>query len=133
MGAFRTLAANSLLPGLLLLGSGCSQRDKECLVRVSRKLVERAEGAGSGVQNNLNHGIQNVRPGPSEHGLESRIRWRMRWDRNLADAAIEVHARDGVVELKGKVMDLNARRRAVELATTTVGVERVVDRLEVEE
>ena len=36
------------------------------------------------------------------------------------------------IELKGKVQDLTQRRRAVELAETTAGVEKVTDLLQTE-
>ena len=41
--------------------------------------------------------------------------------------------RNPALPIEQRVNDLVSRRRAVELATTTIGVERVVDMLEVEE
>jgi hypothetical protein len=123
--------------GWLLLGlglaAGCNQRDKECLARVGRKLVGKAETAASGnVPGQLGNGLQTVRASASaEHGLDARVACRIRWDRSLADTPIEVLTRGRVIELKGTVHDLAARRRAVDLAATTAGVERVIDLLDI--
>jgi osmotically-inducible protein OsmY len=51
----------------------------------------------------------------------------------MAGADVQVRLTgSSVVELTGVVADLAQRRRAVELAGTTVGVESVLDRLRVE-
>ncbi|MGH9676255.1 MAG: BON domain-containing protein, partial [Candidatus Acidiferrum sp.] len=59
-----------------------------------------------------------------------RVLWRIRWDKQLAGEAIQVDSPSGgVINLKGVVNDINHHRRAVELAESTDGVERVVDKL----
>ena len=63
--------------------------------------------------------------------LEGRVLTRLRWDKQLRDAAIEVHADEGVVELRGNVADEKQKQWAVQLAESTVGVERVTDNLTV--
>ena len=63
--------------------------------------------------------------------LDTRVAARLRWDKALVNHKIEVTAADGVVELKGKVGDLIQRRRAVEIAQSTAGVNEVRDSLEV--
>ena len=64
--------------------------------------------------------------------LENRVKTRLHWDRALAEASIEVHATDKAVELKGTLSSQEQVRRAVELAESTVGVDRVVNSLQVE-
>ena len=54
---------------------------------------------------------------------------RLRWDKQLADTAIEVVPAGAGVELRGKVRNLEQRRRAVMLADSTAGVEGVKDSL----
>ena len=63
--------------------------------------------------------------------LDARVSARLRWDKALAGSKIQVQAKDGVVELKGPVIDLAQRRRAVELAESTAGADKVTDLLEV--
>ena len=48
--------------------------------------------------------------------LESRVKARLHWDKSLADASIEVHATEKVVELKGSLPSPAQVSRAVELA-----------------
>jgi osmotically-inducible protein OsmY len=49
----------------------------------------------------------------------------------LTATPIEVCVEGGTVELRGEVADLEQRRRAVELARSTLGVEQVIDSLTV--
>ena len=55
---------------------------------------------------------------------------RLRWDKQLADADIQVSsAGPGVVRLQGTVADGEKQQRAKELAESTQGVEQVVNDL----
>jgi osmotically-inducible protein OsmY len=63
--------------------------------------------------------------------LDARVSARLRWDKTLSSEQIHVQATGGIIELKGRVRDLNQRRRAVELAESTVGTEQVLDLLEI--
>ena len=63
--------------------------------------------------------------------VKERVQARLQWDKQLADAAIEVHVTVGAVELKGRVKADDQRRRAVELAGEYPGVESVRDGLEI--
>jgi osmotically-inducible protein OsmY len=57
---------------------------------------------------------------------------RLRWDKGLAGTAVQVDTPGtGVVRLQGTVADDQQRRRAVDLAESTQGVEKVVDELTV--
>ena len=70
----------------------------------------------------------------SAHNLnvEARIYSRLHWDKALTNGSVEVDSREpGVFILTGQVDDLAAKQRAVNLAETTVGVNRVVDQLSV--
>src|SRR5262245_11089395 len=70
-GGRRTMGDGRRWGGLVLvLGlatAGCCQRDKECLARVGRKLVGKAEEAGTNVPGSLGNGLQTVRAS-AEHG-----------------------------------------------------------------
>lgn len=63
--------------------------------------------------------------------VEDRVRGRLDADKTLAGVAFAVSADGGAVTLRGVVANNSARRRAVELAESTVGVDRVVDELAV--
>jgi osmotically-inducible protein OsmY len=116
-----------LLIGLVLVAAGCSRQDSQRLARVGKKIVERAEEMTGGAQEKLVGGLQNVQDGT---GLSARVASRLRWDVDVGDVEITVRTQGNVVELRGRVESLKQRRRAVELAETTVGVARVVDLIE---
>jgi osmotically-inducible protein OsmY len=121
----------------LILGSalticGCSE-DADRLARVFQKTAAKFDGATEGLREKLHNGWGAVRGSMSETSLDSRVALRLRWDTDMGGADVQVSlVGPGAVELTGSVADLMQRRRAVELARTTAGVDSVVDRLTVE-
>jgi hypothetical protein len=111
---------------MLALLAGCNRQDTEALTRLGKKLANRTEVVGSDLK------ILAVSSWQAEHepGLASRVAARLRWDKLLADTPIEVQTTDTIVELRGRVRDLEQRRRAVMLAESTAGVEGVRDALQ---
>ena len=64
--------------------------------------------------------------------MQGRVYGRLRWDKALANAPIEITVQnENVVTLAGYVPSEIARRTAVTLANDTVGVRQVVDHLTV--
>ena len=63
--------------------------------------------------------------------MAGRVSARLRWDKSLVDAKIEVSEAGTTVELKGTVGEPAQKQRALELAESTAGVEKVTDSLEV--
>jgi osmotically-inducible protein OsmY len=122
--------AGWLLAGLLLGLAGCSHQDVDRLARVARRAAAKLEGLTGGVGRQLPDGWPALHAGGDDTALESRVGARLRWDRALAGATIEVRASGTTVELHGTVADANQRGRAVELAEATLGVEHVTDKLE---
>lgn len=118
---------------ILALASGGCNRDADQLARVFHKVAAKFDGVTEGLRDKLNNGWGAVRGSVGEAGLDSRVSLRLRWDADLAGADVQVRlAGPGAVELTGVVADLTQRRRAVELAQTTVGVENVLDQLHIE-
>jgi|SRR5579884_700289 len=115
-----------------LLSCGCNE-DADRLARVFHKISTKFDGVTEGLRDKLHNGWGAVRGSVSETSLDSRVALRLRWDSDMTGADVQVRlTASGVVELTGSVADLTQRRRAVELAGTTVGVEGVLDRLRVE-
>ena len=113
---------------------GCSDQDTERLARVGQKVAGKIHGMAGGADTKLAIGLQAMRANWSDASLENRVSARLRWEKQLAEVRVEVKsAGNGVIELKGTVANLQQRRRAVELAEMTEGVERVVDALEFRE
>jgi osmotically-inducible protein OsmY len=111
---------------------GCSD-DADRLARVCRKTAAKFDGVTEGMRDKLHNGWGAVRGSVSEASLDSRVALRLRWDKDMNEADVQVRlVGPGAVELIGAVTDLSQRRRAVELAQTTAGVETVLDHLTVE-
>jgi osmotically-inducible protein OsmY len=119
-----------LLLGLLLvLVGGCSQGDAERLSRVARVAGQKIESSTGTSRDRFIAGIHTMQNDLDGLNLETRVSARLHWDRTLSEAEVEVHAEGSEVKLSGKLRDAEQRRRAVELANSTVGVEKVVDEL----
>ena len=113
---------------IFVLGAGCNRQDVDGLGRIGRKVLDRTQGAVSPLREKFDHTLKGI----GAVGLKDRVLQRLQWDKGLADANFEIVVADGEVELKGTLKRAEQRRRAVELAETTVGVERVTDHLRVE-
>lgn len=121
-----------LVLSLALASCGCN-RDADQLARVFHKIAAKFDGMTEGLRDKLNNGWGAVRSSVSETGLNNRVSLRLRWDRDMDGADVQVRLTSpGAIELTGVVADLTQRRRAVELAQTTVGVESVLDQLRLE-
>jgi osmotically-inducible protein OsmY len=98
------------------------------MARVGRCAAAKGEAftAGAG-------GWQALQANLDELTLDARVSARLRWDKSLEGAQIQVAVTDGAVDLKGTVRDEDQRRRAVGLAESTVGVGKVNDLLVISE
>jgi len=103
---------------------GCNRSDQDHLARAAGKAREKINSASGESGRGLTTGWQSM-------ALDARVSARLRWDKTLSNEQIQVQATGGLIELKGTVRDLGQRRRAVELAESTVGTEQVLDLLEV--
>jgi hypothetical protein len=115
--------------GLIVLAiavgtTGCERQDAERLTRVGWKVADKLQGL---VPDKTPWGASwSTVPDMS---LEARVRARFEADKYLAPLNLEVIATDHGVRLRGRVTDDVLKRRAVELAESTVGVEKVADEL----
>jgi hypothetical protein len=112
--------------GFILLAAGCQKTDTETLSRIGRRVADR----GSAVFSDL-RGRIDLKWKPPEPNLEEQIRLRMRYDRDLADCAIEIKVEGKAVTLRGKVATAEQKRKAADLADATRGVEMVEDHIQV--
>ena len=120
-----------LLAALFL--ASCSSDETEGLARVARLSAAKFEDMTGGAPNKVAASFESMRANWNELALDARVSLRLRWEKDLQKAAIQVQAGDGVVELKGKVADIVQRQRAMQVAQSTVGVVEVIDSLELEE
>lgn len=77
-------------------------------------------------------GWQSLRRSVDRFGVQARVYSRLRWDKEIATADIDVKVEEeGVVVLRGAMRDEQAKRKAVQLAQDTIDVQKVVDQLSV--
>ncbi len=133
----------ALMSLFCLLLAGCEKEDPEHLANVARKVANRAEPLVDRVDAQW---VQRFRAGPEsapvpppaalppvEPDSVARVTARLRYEKTLADTSIQVVASEGGVELKGKVQNAAQKKRAVQLAESTTGVDRVTESLEVDD
>jgi osmotically-inducible protein OsmY len=118
------------VPLLALAGSGCSGEDTARLGSIGRTLVARARALSESADGKLPSGWQAARGAVEASALAGHVGARLRWDKALVDTAIEVSADGTSVELKGRLDTQEQKRRAIEIAESTAGVEKVLDSLE---
>lgn len=126
---------SSAIVGLLLVQSVAAEP------AVTVEAPSSDQGVGERVGESVDRGLTNLgnkirktwaefRKSVDELSVQGRVYGRLRWDKTLANAPLEITVQnDNVVTLAGNVPSETARRTAVTLANDTVGVRQVVDRL----
>jgi hypothetical protein len=107
-------------------GSGCDRSDAERLARVGRKTADKVTAL---VPERTPFGTPFSLSPAGE--LENRVRERFRSDVFLSPIQFEFSVEGATVRIKGMVDDEVVKRRALDLAKSTVGVEKVIDELTV--
>ena len=121
-----------VLAALALLVCGCGGQDVDRLGRICARAVGKFQDMAGGPHGKLANGWQTVCGAFGDTTPDARVAVRLRWDKQLADADIQVSAAGpGVVRLQGTVADAARQRRAQEVAESTQGVEQVVNDLAV--
>lgn len=115
--------------GTLVL-TGCNRHDAEALSRIGKKVAAHARNGADEVGAKVDLSWAGTRREPSLH---DKVQDRLRFENTLTDIAFEVIVTEKVVELKGTVTSPVQRQRAIELAETVAGVERVTDSILVRE
>jgi len=127
------VAVATLLAALGLLANRALGQEPGLGRRVGEKLDE----AGAAIRRDvgkagdaMREGFHKAKASINAMGIEGRVYGRLRWDKALDGATLDVSAaKDGTVTLTGTVADALAKAKAVRLAADTVGVARVVDQL----
>ena len=118
-----------LWASLALLVCGCGGQDVDRLGRICTKTAGKFQDMAGGPQGKMANGWQAMCGAFSDTTVDARVAVRLHWDKELADAGIQVQpAGPSVVRLLGSVTEAQ-QRRAKELAESTQGVEQVIDDL----
>jgi hypothetical protein len=129
MDRARKLGLGVLVAGVVALG-GCDRQDADRLADMGHKAAGHLEHVSGGAGGKLATALRGLLPGNCDT-LEGRITARLHWDKSLDGAQIQVLVKGEAVELRGTVASQEQKQRAVQLAETTAGVERVSDLLTV--
>jgi len=121
----RTRIAFAIIFGLAIPLTGCNRQDKECITRICLKAGARAEGGLAEFRKNFGEGWC------AGAGLDSRVSSRLRWDKELENTTIAVSLCGEMVELSGAVKTAEQKKRAYDLALSTLGVKEVADLMQV--
>lgn len=113
--------------GMTSLSATAQQPERE---GIGERIGEQLDRGLKDLTSELRQGWAEVRRSVEKLGVEGRVYSRLHWDKSLTSAELEIDVEDeGVVILTGTVPDAAARRKALQLAEDTVGVQQVVDRL----
>jgi hypothetical protein len=119
--------------GLVLVARGGAQEEKDRTIgqRVDRAIGQLREGAGE-LAGDIRETVEQMRVRVERMGVAARVYARLHWDKALTGAAVSVDVeKDGAATLTGTVPNEQAKAKAETLAGDTVGVERVVNNLQV--
>jgi osmotically-inducible protein OsmY len=116
--------------GFILLAAGCNQHDAEALSRIGKKVAAHAKAGAGEVGGKVDMRWAGSLREPS---LQEKIHDRLRFENTLTEIAFEVTIKDKEVQLKGTVKTPTQRQRAIELAETVAGVDRVIDEVTIRE
>src|SRR5262249_44762703 len=108
---------------------GCNRQDTECLSRIGKKVAVHAKRNAGDVGAKFDIGWL----GKRESTLQEKVQDRLRFENTLTDVTFEVTVKDKEVDLKGTVKNAQQRQRAIELAETLAGVDRVTDAITVKD
>lgn len=109
--------------------TGCTGEDAELLSRAWRTAGNKVHEATGVARNRLSSSLHSLQ-GDS---LKEHVRNRLLHDKELTGITVEILEEEGVVTLDGEVGAEAQKERAVGIAESTVGVEKVVDQLRIRE
>jgi len=116
---------------ILALAAGCSDKDVRKIEKVTGKAWNKAEKAGQQLGAELGLDLERAASRWEDLTLPGRVEQRLRWDQLLRGADIKVQIEQDQVVLSGTIASETQRRRAVELAESTDGVQNVREALQI--
>ena len=103
--------------------------------RVGRKVDQAVEKLREGAEkavDQVRQGFEEARKVVDRLGIEGRVYARLHWDKALNGASVSVEvANEGVATIRGTVPDEASKAKAEQLTNDTVGVQRVVNELQI--
>lgn len=114
---------------VLLVGSAFAAFGQQ---KDSDSIEDKVDRGVRAVESRLRESWGDIKQATHRMTVQGRVYARLYWDKSLTDSTIRIEPKDkGVIVLKGSVPTREAKRRAVELSDSTVGVHETVDELAV--
>lgn len=130
--SFLTLSVMVLAASFASFNTSQVFADEPAPEGTAEKIGEKIDRGLTRLGNELRRGWQEARDAVDKLGIEGRVYGRLKWDKRLENAPIEIDSREtGVVVLTGTVTNMQAKSRAGRLAEDTVGVRQVVNNITV--
>lgn len=96
----------------------------------SDSIGEKVDRGVRAVESKLRDAWGDVKRATHRMTVQGRVYARLYWDKSLEKSSIQIESKNkGVVVLKGSVASREAKRRAVELSDSTIGVNETIDEL----
>ena len=90
------------------------------------------DNAGRKIRSGVEGAVARGQLTAQERDLLNRVTSRLSWDKQMVGSALQVEVRaDGTAILRGSALDAAAKKRALDLVESTIGVTTVVDELAV--
>ncbi len=97
-----------------------------------RRAGRAIDNAGKNIRGRVEAEIDRGEVVAEERDMLHRVIRRIEWDKKLQGSTLRIESRaDGVVVLQGSVVSDEAKARAVDLASSTIGVASVIDEIAV--
>jgi len=95
-------------------------------------VVESIKRGAKATSETVQEQYQRARTSVHDMSVQARVYSRIHWDKDLANAKIDIEIKDGTAILHGSVKTIRAKAKAVELAHDTVGVDHVDEHLKID-
>ena len=96
----------------------------------AQRVGQALDNAGRNIRRTVENGVARGQMSAQERELLARVYHRVHWDKALVNSTIQFEVQlDGTVILRGAVIDDASKKRAIDLAQSTLGVTSVVDEL----
>ncbi len=99
----------------------------EAVSKTVDDVVQRIERGAKATSVSVQAQYQRLRASVHDMGVQARVYSRLHWDKDLNGAKLEVEVKEGTAILRGAFRTARAKAKAVQLASDTVGVDRVED------
>ncbi|MFO0944480.1 MAG: BON domain-containing protein [Planctomycetota bacterium] len=118
---------------IVLVASACNNQQAQHLGDTSAQNLGKASESLKQVAQSLGKGLSKVRQGLDDAELTGKVYVRILWDKDLQESKVSISSKPGgIVTIRGTVPSRTIRRRILELAESTIGVEEVDDQMEVD-